>query len=197
MDILTCTYYFFIICLLVGFLDKIVSGEKSPTRSNTSQNSPMKKQFQNIGEVQTALQQAGLESSNLILGIDFTKSNTWAGKKTFNEFSLHDTSRQNVENPYQRVMRIIARSLLSYDEDSLIPAFGFGDIYTTSLSCFPFYPDRPCHGLDEVLHRYNEIVGSIALSCPTNFAPVKSQFARCNFCAILEISQISRPADKC
>lgn len=30
-------------------------------------------------QVTTALREAGLESSNLILGIDFTKSNEWTG----------------------------------------------------------------------------------------------------------------------
>jgi len=30
--------------------------------------------------VTTALRKEGLESSNLILGIDFTKSNEWTGK---------------------------------------------------------------------------------------------------------------------
>jgi E3 ubiquitin-protein ligase RGLG len=128
--------------------------------------------FKNLAQVQAALQHAGLESSNLILGIDFTKSNTWKGKNTFDGFCLHDTSRKGVENPYQRVMRIVAKSLPSYDEDNMIPAFGFGDIHTASSSCFPFYPDRPCNGFSEALTRYNEIVDKIELAGPTNFAPV-------------------------
>lgn len=37
-------------------------------------------QFETIGEVQDALQTAGLESSQLIVGIDFTKSNEWTGE---------------------------------------------------------------------------------------------------------------------
>ncbi len=32
-----------------------------------------------VVQVQQALSQAGLESSNLIVGIDFTKSNEWTG----------------------------------------------------------------------------------------------------------------------
>jgi hypothetical protein len=34
-------------------------------------------------QVTEALARAGLESSNLILGIDFTKSNEWTGKGLF------------------------------------------------------------------------------------------------------------------
>jgi hypothetical protein len=40
-------------------------------------------QFTNVEQVQQALGQAGLESSNLIVGIDFTKSNEWTGVTHF------------------------------------------------------------------------------------------------------------------
>jgi hypothetical protein len=40
-------------------------------------------QFTNVEQVQQALGQAGLESSNLIVGIDFTKSNEWTGVTDF------------------------------------------------------------------------------------------------------------------
>ena len=136
-----------------GSKTKSETGEFDKTiRIATSTLSRMQNPFKNIGEVQAALQKSGLESSDLIVGVDFTKSNIWAGKYSFNGLSLHDISRKGVENPYQRVMRIIAKTLPAYDDDLLIPVFGFGDIYTAGTSCFPFYPDRPCHGLDEVLH---------------------------------------------
>ena len=164
-----------IITLIVMYILSQINSSRTQTSSGG--NSKKEEPYQNLGEVQTALRNAGLEASHLILGIDFTRSNTWSGKRTFQGFCLHDTSRKDVENPYQRVMRIISKSLNCYDEDSLIPAFGFGDIYTKGTSCFPFYPDRVCHGLDEVLHRYNEIVAGIEYSGPTNFAPVDAHFS--------------------
>ena len=40
--------------------------------------------FETLEEVSEALRKEGLEACQLIVGIDFTKSNTWTGKVTFN-----------------------------------------------------------------------------------------------------------------
>ena len=69
-------------------------------------------------------------------------------------------------------MELIGRTLESFDDDHLIPVFGFGDKRTADHSCFPFIPDRPCHGLEEMVSRYRSIVPTLTLSGPTNFAPV-------------------------
>eukprot|EP01126_Amoeba_proteus_P000055 TRINITY_DN1001_c0_g1_i6.p1 TRINITY_DN1001_c0_g1~~TRINITY_DN1001_c0_g1_i6.p1 ORF type:complete len:107 (-),score=20.19 TRINITY_DN1001_c0_g1_i6:630-950(-) len=79
--------------------------------------------FQTIEEVQAGLREVGLESSNLIIGVDYTKSNLWNGKVTFGGRSLHELGR-NV-NPYQQVISILGRTLSAFDDDNLIPAFGF------------------------------------------------------------------------
>ena len=92
--------------------------------------------YSTIEQVQEALRKAGLESSNLIVGVDFTKSNTWTGKTSFNGRCLHDTSGPT--NPYQQVMSIVGRTLEAFDDDHLIPVFGFGDVHTTDKACFPF-----------------------------------------------------------
>jgi E3 ubiquitin-protein ligase RGLG len=102
-------------------------------------------------QVIEALAQAGLESSNLIIGIDFTKSNEWTGslsalfckerkhlflnldswlslftgKNCFNGMSLHNISDN--PNPYEQAISIIGKTLSAFDEDNLIPCFGFGD----------------------------------------------------------------------
>jgi hypothetical protein len=126
--------------------------------------------YQSLSEVQDALRNAGLESSNLIVGIDYTKSNTWTGKKTFSGFCLHQLT--NVMNPYQQVIHIIGNTLAPFDDDNLIPTYGFGDSTTTDKAVFPFFPDRPCNGFQEVLTRYSEITPNIVLSGPTSFAPL-------------------------
>jgi len=38
------------------------------------------KRYESIEDVQQALRRTGLESSELIIGIDFTKSNEWTGE---------------------------------------------------------------------------------------------------------------------
>ncbi|TKY73812.1 E3 ubiquitin-protein ligase RGLG1 [Spatholobus suberectus] len=127
--------------------------------------------FSSLDQVVSDLREAGLESSNLILGIDFTKSNEWTGKYSFHRKSLHHSG--NTPNPYEQAISIIGRTLSSFDEDNLIPCFGFGDASTHDQNVFSFYHDnRFCHGFEEVLARYREIVPYLKLSGPTSFAPV-------------------------
>eukprot|EP00295_Goniomonas_pacifica_P026949 CAMPEP_0175936506 /NCGR_PEP_ID=MMETSP0108-20121206/21644_1 /TAXON_ID=195067 ORGANISM="Goniomonas pacifica, Strain CCMP1869" /NCGR_SAMPLE_ID=MMETSP0108 /ASSEMBLY_ACC=CAM_ASM_000204 /LENGTH=479 /DNA_ID=CAMNT_0017260585 /DNA_START=61 /DNA_END=1500 /DNA_ORIENTATION=- len=130
--------------------------------------------FQCLEDVQSALRREGLESSNLIIAIDYTKSNTWTGEKTFGGKSLHFLDpRGSTSNPYQSVVRVVGRTLQAFDDDNLIPVFGFGDLSTGDKTCFPFYPDgAPCEGFEGVLKRYNEITPHVTLAGPTNFAPV-------------------------
>ncbi|KMZ72748.1 putative Copine [Zostera marina] len=127
--------------------------------------------YRSLEEVTRALAKAGLESSNLIVGIDFTKSNEWTGRNSFNRQSLHHVS--NLQNPYEQGLSIIGRTLSSFDDDNLIPCFGFGDASTHDENVFTFFPDeRPCNGFEEALSRYKEIVPQLRLSGPTSFAPI-------------------------
>jgi E3 ubiquitin-protein ligase RGLG len=73
---------------------------------------------------------------------------------------------------FQLVISVIGRVLEAFDDDNIIPAFGFGDIETKGDACFSFTMNRGCRGFDEVLQRYNEITPGLKLSGPTNFAPV-------------------------
>uniref|UniRef100_K3XHS8 VWFA domain-containing protein n=1 Tax=Setaria italica TaxID=4555 RepID=K3XHS8_SETIT len=127
--------------------------------------------YNSVDQVTDALAQAGLESSNLIVGIDFTKSNEWTGKFSFHGRSLHHIS--STPNPYEQAISIIGQTMSKFDEDNLIPCFGFGDASTHDQDVFCFYPDeRPCNGFSEALHRYREIVPHLRLAGPTSFAPI-------------------------
>ncbi|KAL9689929.1 hypothetical protein QQ045_010320 [Rhodiola kirilowii] len=128
--------------------------------------------YSSLDEVSAALLQAGLESSNLIVGIDFTKSNEWTGSRSFNHKSLHHLGGTS-QNPYEQAISIIGRTLSAFDEDNLIPCYGFGDASTHDQEVFSFFPnERPCNGFEEVLSRYRELVPNVCLAGPTSFAPI-------------------------
>lgn len=127
--------------------------------------------YNNLEQVTDALARAGLESSNLIVGVDFTKSNEWTGARSFHRRSLHHIG--NDMNPYEEAISIIGRTLASFDEDNLIPCFGFGDASTHDQEVFSFLPDdKFCDGFEEVLRRYRELVPQLRLAGPTSFAPI-------------------------
>ncbi|GFP94101.1 E3 ubiquitin-protein ligase rglg2 [Phtheirospermum japonicum] len=127
--------------------------------------------YNSLDEVTEALARAGLESSNLIIGIDFTKSNEWTGKRSYNGRSLHNIG--NDLNPYEQAITIIGKTLVAFDDDNLIPCYGFGDASTHDQDVFSFYPEeRFCNGFEEVLSRYRELVPNLKLAGPTSFAPI-------------------------
>ncbi|KAH7845565.1 hypothetical protein Vadar_003586 [Vaccinium darrowii] len=127
--------------------------------------------YGSLEEVTKALANAGLESSNLILGIDFTKSNEWTGKKSYNGRSLHSIGESL--NPYEQAISIMGRTLAAIHEDNLIPCYGFGDASTNDQEVFILSPDeKVCNGFKKVLSCYREIVPHLRLAGPTSFAPV-------------------------
>ncbi|XP_031504928.1 E3 ubiquitin-protein ligase RGLG4-like [Nymphaea colorata] len=128
--------------------------------------------YSSLEQVTAAIREAGVESSNLIVGIDFTKSNEWTGKNSFGNKSLHATDA-GTPNPYEQAIAIIGKTLAPFDEDNLIPCFGFGDATTHDEAVFSFHSDhRPCHGFEEVLQCYRQILRNLKLAGPTSFAPV-------------------------
>lgn len=150
----------------------------SSTAANKNKNKNKKKKYDfipdnysTLDQVTAALRESGLESSNLIIGIDFTKSNEWTGKISFNNRSLHKIG--DIPNPYEKAISIIGKTLAPFDEDNLIPCFGFGDSTTHDQEVFSFHNDHsPCHGFEEVLSCYQQIVPNLRLSGPTSYAPV-------------------------
>ncbi|KAK4285615.1 hypothetical protein QN277_002291 [Acacia crassicarpa] len=127
--------------------------------------------FTTLEQVTASLRKEGLESSNLILGIDFTKSNEWTGKASFNNRSLHAIG--STPNPYEKAISIIGKTLAPFDDDNLIPCFGFGDATTHDQEVFSFHGDHSsCHGFEEVLACYQNVVPHLKLSGPTSYGPV-------------------------
>ena len=132
---------------------------------------PIRDRFETIEEVQRAIRQAGLESSDLILAIDFTISNVDQGAQSFGGLCLHNT--QTGSNPYMQTIDIIGRTMATFDDDNLIPVYGFGDKTTGARTCFPFMPHgAPCNGLEHALQRYQELAPIVQLDGPTCFAAV-------------------------
>lgn len=123
------------------------------------------------GELQT-LDFANIQSQ-IILGIDCTKSNLWNGAVCFQGRNLHDVSDPTVINPYQRVISIIGETMSHLDVDNLIPVYGFGDKSSADTSVFSFVePNQVCNGFDNVLECYKARIPHVQLAGPTSFAPI-------------------------
>jgi E3 ubiquitin-protein ligase RGLG len=75
-------------------------------------------------------------------------------------------------NPYKSAISILCQTLASFDDDNLIPTFGFGDLSSKDHSLISFDPQgRPIQTLENVLVAYDSIISSLFLSGPTSFAP--------------------------
>lgn len=129
--------------------------------------------FHSFTEVSEACKRAGLENCGLIIGIDFTASNEWQGRKTFGSQCLHKVIPGRIYNPYQKVVSIIGQTLEPFDDDNLIPTYGFGDSTTNDEDVFSFHSNgNACKGFSEVLQKYNEYATKLQFSGPTNFEPI-------------------------
>ena len=130
--------------------------------------------FKCFSDVSTACRNAGLDSLNMIVAIDFTSSNEWQGRKTFSKTSLHRTgSSTKNQNPYQRVIWMLGKALKQFTTDSRILAYGFGDTGSTDKSVFAFHDSHlPCQSFQEVLGCYSNMAKRVTLAGPTSFAPI-------------------------
>ena len=151
---------------------------ESPTTSTTtggasaSSHHLIRDDYTDIESLQAALRRAGLESSSLIVGVDLTKSNTWTGRATFGGRNLHAQDGGG-PNPYEQALSIIAKTLAPFDDDGLIPAYGFGCARSTDRAVVAFKAgDAPCAGFDELLARYRAVVATTSLAGPTSFGPL-------------------------
>lgn len=126
--------------------------------------------YTSVKDLQKDLKKAGLESSNLIVAVDFTGSNDSSGEVCRSGKSLHAPSVGSNENPYASAISILGKTLSAFDEDNHIPAYGFGCSRTNDKSVFSFQDnDKPCHTFNEVLQCYHKLVPKTTLSGPTSF----------------------------
>jgi E3 ubiquitin-protein ligase RGLG len=155
--------------------------ESHETTENNKNHESNKDDYKSLDAVVSALRKAGLEASQLIIGVDFTKSNTWQGTKTFGGRCLHDIVPGHL-NHYETAISAIGQSLAHFDDDNQIPTYGFGCLSTQNHSVFAFNRDEKsnidltCHGVSQVLSRYREIshdlVTNRKLSGGTSFVPM-------------------------
>ena len=137
---------------------------------------PIPDMYETIGEVADAMKRRGLQRCDLMLAVDFTKSNSWNGKMSFRGRSLHDTQGSS-PNPYERVVTILGRTVEhilggSSSAPAPILAWGFGDASTSDAAVFSFMENnRPASGFQHVLSRYRDLAKSVVLSGPTSFGP--------------------------
>ncbi|GAX73849.1 hypothetical protein CEUSTIGMA_g1299.t1 [Chlamydomonas eustigma] len=186
------------------------SSDSRPTESSSSRQqwasndkfSTISDNYKSLDEVKVALRKNGLESSSLIVAVDFTKSNEWSGAVSFQHRSLHWLGEE--ANPYEVAMSIIARTLQSFDDDGLIPAFGFGDATTGDAGVFHFFRGGiPAQGLEALAYRYRELAPHVKLAGPTSFAPAIYQAMRTvcdsggqyHILVIIADGQVTRPTD--
>lgn len=92
-----------------GSRSGVVDTRSAPTAGFAA----IRDQYETVEQVQDALRKAGLESSQLMIGIDFTKSNTWTGAKSFGGVCLHTLSPDGL-NPYQDAISILGRTLAAF-----------------------------------------------------------------------------------
>lgn len=158
-----------LLCIVAAVLYFAMNAKKSAPKATRTFN-PILDNYKTLEEAQKALRTAGLESSQLVVGIDYTKSNTWQGRRTYGGRCLHEMSKLE-KNPYQCVLDVLGRTLEAFDDDGQIPAFGFGDAQTGDHSVFRL-GSGDCDGLPDLLGRYSSITPTVSLSGPTSFAPI-------------------------
>ncbi|WIA09752.1 hypothetical protein OEZ85_009131 [Tetradesmus obliquus] len=158
----------------MGSTHSLANDVHSGSDTSTNRFEAIRDQYASLDGVKRALRSEGLEFCNLIVAVDFTASNEWTGKHSFSGRSLHHLCTQL--NPYEWAIKIIGNTLAAFDEDQLIPAYGFGDASCQDTQVFSFNPlNEPCQGLDRVLRRYRQLVPSVKLAGPTSFAPAIRQ----------------------
>lgn len=121
-------------------------------------------------QIHDRLRDLGFEGCSVTVAIDTTLSNQMNGN------DLHCLNGEG-KSEYEVAMESIVETLSDFDDDNLIPVYGFGDNRTRASKTFNFKTnavndDEPCEGLADALDCYRERIGDVTMSGPTSFAPV-------------------------
>eukprot|EP00798_Chlamydomonas_sp_ICE-L_P016475 gene16475-22697_t len=103
---------------IMSYIYEVLNDLFVTTNPNTVRFYRIADKYSNLDEVIAALRREGLESSNLIIAVDFTMAQT---------------------GPYERAINIIGKTLNNFDEDNLIPCYGFGDTSNRDKGVFSFF----------------------------------------------------------
>ncbi len=143
-----------------------------------------------VAAFEADLRAVGLHSSQLAVFVDCSAANAQAGRRSFGGRGLHDVegaARGLGLNPYEEALSDIAPPLESFDEDGLIPLFGFaaagkaeaGGGGAAAGAVFAIAPaggadggGAPCSGLGEVLAAYRARVPRVAPGEVRSLVPV-------------------------
>jgi len=152
--------------------------------------------YTSLKQVTQALREQGLESSNLIVGVDFTKSNLTQGERTFDNLSLHAVRKKATDgshyvpvvNPYARAIEVVGAALQHFDDDNLIPVFVFGDQESTDKTVRVLTVrgqeavGNACHGFEQVKEAYQWAASLLSSGTHKN-SPVRpcAFWRRCAF----------------
>jgi hypothetical protein len=126
--------------------------------------------YKTYEDVTAALQTAGLESANLIMALDMSKSCTWTGKASYG-CGLHDMAADGF-TAFSRIIHVVGNVLADLDDDKIIPCFRFGDVLTTDRSVLPLEGNDPnFRGIEALIEAYHRVMPTIQMSGPTTMAP--------------------------
>jgi len=137
--------------------------------------------YESYTQVLTAMKEKGVESVRLIFAIDFTASNRHKGIQSFGGLSLHSISP--VDNPYQKVLRMMFKMIAPFDNTGELLCLGFGDTVCRDKEVFNLLsPGHPissendqmarCESGDQALKAYESCVKAVKMDGPTSFSPV-------------------------
>ena len=126
---------------------------------------------------------------NLHVAVDFTASN---GPQDQSD-SLHN--RDPNRNQYLQALKAVGGILQYYDQDKMIPAYGFGaqlpngmpgsTFHKFALNGDAFKPE--CNGIDGVEQAYHRCLQNVRFYGPTNFSEIISTIN--DRCEAIEVSQ--------